>query len=151
MDANWSDVRFDYPNSLVLARRLWEVADELDALATQRRLAGTEALVDWLGPLGVEFAARIDTETRDLGRLAGELRAGAHGWAQAWANALNEQNRRLFARACEVVRSRRSSVDRFVGFFAGHDDLPPEPYHRPPPTAPRFLPTGAFARYRALA
>ena len=151
MDANWSDVRFDYPNSLVLARRLWEVADALDTLAAVRRSAGADALVDWLGPLGGEFAARLDTEAGDLTRLAGELRTAARGWAQAWANALNEQNWRLFARACQVVRSRRSNVDRFVGFFTGHDDLPPEPSARATPTAPRFLPTGTFARYRALA
>ena len=148
--ANWDDVRFDYDGSLDLARRLYRLADQLDPLGAQRRRWGSHALADWTGPLGVEFAGRIDTEIADLARIAGQLRAGAEGWAQAWAGALNQQNRRLFARACDVVRSRRSTMDKVAGFFTGHDDLPPEPFTRPVPTAPHFNPTGTHARYAEL-
>ena len=148
--ANWNDVRFDYDGSLDLARRLYRLADQLATLGAERHRWGSHALVDWAGPLGVEFADRADIETADLVRIAGELRAAADGWAQAWAGALNQQNRRLFARACDVVRSRRSTMDKVTGFFTGHDDLPPEPFTRPVPTAPHFIPTGTFARYAAL-
>lgn len=148
--ANWNDVRFDYDGSLELARRLWQLAEELDVLLGERGRWASHALVDWAGPLGVEFADRTDTETVDLARIAGELRAAAERWAQAWAAALNQQNRRLFARACDVVRSRRSTVSKVTGWFTGHDDLPPEPRWRTTPAAPRFLPTGTFARYAAL-
>lgn len=148
--ADWSDVRFDYDGSLDLARRLWQLADRLDALGADRHRWAVDALVDWTGPLGGEFAGRVDTEVVDLARVSGELRAAADGWAQAWAGALNQQNWRLFARACDVVRSRRSTGDKIIGFFTGHDDLPAEPYTRATPTAPRFLATGTFARYSAL-
>jgi hypothetical protein len=150
MGANWNDVRFDYDGSLVLARRLWLLADLLDDRAIGRRDTGDEALVGWLGPLGVEFAGRVATEAADLQRIATELRLAANGWAQAWADALNEQNWRSFARACDVVRSRRSNWDKIGGFFTGHDDLPPEPSTRTTPTAPSFRPTGTFAIYQAL-
>lgn len=150
MGANWNDVRFDYDGSLVLARRLWQLADLLDERAVVRRCSGGDALVGWLGVLGSEFAGRVTVEAADLRRVAAELRLAADGWAQAWADALNEQNWRHFARACEVVRSRRSTLDRIGGYFTGHDDLPPEPYQRSTPTAPSFRPTGAFANYQAL-
>ncbi len=148
--ANWTDVRFDYDGSLELARRLWQLADRLDTLAGERHRWAADALVDWAGPLGAEFAGRVDTEAADVARISGELRVTANGWAQAWAGALNQQNRRLFARACELVRRRRSVGDQIVGFFTGHDDLPSEPATRSIPSAPRFLPTGTFARYAAL-
>jgi hypothetical protein len=145
--ADRADVRFDYDGSLELARRLWALADRLAVLAVDRRHGAGEALARWEGRYGRDFAVRIDTETADLDRIAADLRAVAEGWAQAWADALNLQNRRAHARAVDRARRDRSLLDQVGGFLFGHDDLPPEPFLRPPPPPPGFRPTGGFARY----
>jgi hypothetical protein len=147
--ADWDDVRFDYDGSLDLARRLWQFADRLDTLGGARHRWARDALVDWEGRFGIEFADRIETEAGDLGRISADLRRTALGWAQAWANALNQQNRRLHARAVERTRQQRSGWDKAMGWAFGHDDLPPDPYRRATPAAPHFAATGGFAIYRA--
>lgn len=146
--ADWNDVRFDYDGSLALARGLWQFADRLDVLGRERHRWGADALVGWEGRFGVDFADRIGTESTDAGRISADLRTTALGWAQAWANALNQQNRRLHARAVERTRQQRSGWDSFTGWFTGHDDLPPDPWIRPTPAAPSFAPTGGFAIYQ---
>jgi hypothetical protein len=146
--ADWNDVRFDYDGSLDLARRLWQFADRLDALGGARHRWAVEALVEWEGRFGVEFADRVDVEIGDVGRIGADVRNTALGWAQAWANALNQQNRRLHARAVERTRQQRSNWDKVSGWLTGHDDLPPDPWVRATPTAPYFAPTGSFAIYR---
>ena len=147
MHADWTDVRFDYDGSLQLARELWALADEVDAVATDRHAAADEALVDWLGPTRDRFGGRVDVEVADLHRIAADLRGGAQAWAQAWADALNLQNQRLYARAVDRAKRNRSTLDKFVGGLFGHDDLPSPPYVRATPAAPFFATTGGFARY----
>jgi len=148
--ADWNDVRFDYDGSLDVARRLWRLADQVEHTAATRRFAADTALVHWAGPLATEFGTRIDTETADLLRIVGELRTTANTWAAAWAHAVNMQNRRLFARACAVVRERRSVKDKIWGGIVGHHDLPPEPHTRSAPIAPSFIPMAGLAHYAAL-
>lgn len=148
--ADWTDVRFDYDGSLELARRLWQLADHVLSAATARDQAALDALDEWAGPLCDEFRARNELEAHDLHRISAELRATAAGWAGAWAHAINLQNRRLFARACSIVRDRRSLVSRAWGAVVGHHDLPPEPYERAVPVGPAFAPTGGFAHYSVL-
>lgn len=147
MHADWTDVRFDYDGSLQLARELWGLADEVDAVGADRHAAAVEALVDWLGPTRDRFGGRIDVEVADLHRIATDLRGGAQAWAQAWADALNLQNQRLYARACARAERERSTFDKVMGGLFGHDDLPPPPATRATPTAPLFAATGSFARY----
>jgi len=130
--ADWNDVRFDYDGSLDLARRLWRLADTLDTIGAQRRQSAVEAVVQWRGRFGVEFIGRVDAELGELGRHAHDLRGAAVGWAHAWANAINLQNRRL---------------DQIGGFLFGQDDIPPDPNPRAVPGAPHFHATGGFARY----
>ena len=142
-----ADVRFDWEASLPLARRLWGFADELDELAARRDTEAGKALTTWSGVYANEFGRRISDEVHDLGMAAGELRAAAQAWARAWALAINEQNRRLFARQCRRVERRRSLVDNVVGFFGGHDDLPPQPGELGVPQPPYFAATGSFVRY----
>ena len=142
-----ADVRFDFDGSLALARRLWRFAEELDDLGTSRRDHAEHALATFTGVYGREFAQRISAEVQDLDVAAGELRTGAGAWAQAWANAINEQNRRLFARECDRVESDRSPLDEVKGFFGGHDDLPPQPRELGVPQPPFFAATGSFVRY----
>jgi hypothetical protein len=142
-----ADIRFDWDGSLSLARRLWTFADELDDLATSRRNRAEQALTTWSGVYGTEFAQRISDELQDLELAAGELRAAATAWGQAWASAINEQNRRLFARECDRIEGDRGFLDDVKGFFGGHDDLPPQPQEHGVPQPPYFAATGSLVRY----
>jgi hypothetical protein len=142
-----ADVRFDFDGSLALARRLWRFADELQDLGTGRGNQAEHALTTFTGVYARQFAQRISDEVRDLGVGANELRAAAAAWAQAWASAINEQNRRLFARECDRIESDRSLLDDVKGFFGGHDDLPPQPGELGVPQPPHFAATGSFVRY----
>jgi hypothetical protein len=142
-----ADVRFDFDGSLAVARRMWRFADELDALGAARRDEGEHALTTFTGVYGRQFADRVSSEVHDLGLAAHELRTAAGAWAQAWAHAINEQNRRLFARACERIERDRSLVDSVKGFFGGHHDLPPQPRQLGVPRPPHFAATGSFVRY----
>ena len=128
-------------------RRLWELADQIETLMGARVLVADDALSSWLGAYGTDFADRIDTEYADIAGIAGQLRAGAYGWAADWTAAMDQQNRVLYARRVEQVESDRSLLDRGLGFFAGHDDLPPEPEPAATPAAPGFRPTRSFVRY----
>lgn len=142
-----ANVRFDFDGSLALARRLWRFADELDSVRTARHVAAQQALSTFTGRYGREFEQRLADEVHDLAVAAGELRGAAGAWAQAWSSAINEQNRRLFARECDRVERDRSLADRVVGFFGGHHDLPPQPRQLGVPRPPHFAATGSFARY----
>lgn len=142
-----ADVKFDFDGSLSLARRLWRFAGELDDLAGARLSEAEQALTTFTGTFADEFAHRVTHEVRDLGVASDELRALANAWAQAWASAINEQNRRLFARECDRIESRRDLVDHFRGFFGGHHDLPPQPRECGVPRPPHFPATGSFVRF----
>jgi hypothetical protein len=141
------DVRFDFDGSLQLARRLWQLADQVDQFTSTRVALANDALAEWLGPFGTQFGERITTEYNDLGTGSRQLRTDATGWATCWAQAINEQNRRLRSREVQRVENDRSTLDSVVGFITGHDDLPPEPPEYSPPTPPSFNPTGTFVRY----
>ena len=70
-------------------------------------------------------SAGNEGQRRTAFRLSVDLRGAAMGWAEAWANALNQQNRRLYARAVHRTKESRSWTDNVGGFLFGHDDLPP--------------------------
>jgi hypothetical protein len=142
-----ADIRFDFDGALNLARRLWTFATEVDTLGSVRAQHAQVALSTWQGVFGTQFGERINAEITDLGAAAGELRTAANAWATAWALAMNEQNRRLFARRVTEIEDDRSVVDDVVGFFGGHDDLPPEPSELGVPQAPAFAATGSLVRY----
>lgn len=140
-------VRFDFDGSLALARSLWRLADDLEALAARRSTEAERTLTGFTGAHAVQFATRVVDEVRDLAVAAGEARHAASAWAQAWADAADEQNRRLFAAECDRVRARRDLVDRVTGFLGGHHDLPPQPRPLAVPRPPLFRSTGSFTRY----
>jgi len=142
-----ADVRFDYVASLQLARRLWALGDEVDALRTKRVGLASEALADWLGVYGTQFAERVDAESMQANAIAGQLRAGAEQWAVRWAEAMNEQNHINFAREVKRVEDDRNIVEDIWGGIVGHDDLPPEPPTIDVPSAPNFYATGSLTRY----
>lgn len=146
MDAG-PDVRFDFANSLVLARRLWALAAQIDTMMGARRTLAADALTTWLGVYGTQFAGRVNTEGADVARISADLRASATGWAMCWQQAMDQQNRVLYAREVNRVESERSVLDSIGGFFVGHDDLPSAPAAVGVPAAPGFAPTATLVRY----
>lgn len=146
MDAA-TDVRFDFEGSLNLARRLWALADEVDTLMANRVSLARAALSTWLGVYGTQFAGRIETEATSSTGIANELRGAATGWATCWQQAMDEQNRVLYAREVKQVEDERSGWDSFWGGLTGHDDLPDQPSPVATPSAPGFHATASLARY----
>jgi len=142
-----ADVRFDYVASLQLARRLWALGNEVDELMTNRVGLASEALADWLGVYGTQFAERVDTESMQASAIAGQLRAAAAQWAARCAEAMNEQNNINFAREVKRVEDDRNIVEDIWGGIVGHNDLPPDPPTIDVPSAPNFHATGSLTRY----
>lgn len=145
--ADWHDVRFDYDGSIAMARRLWQLAERLQTLSSERLSWAEEALVHWQGPKADEFADRINTEIGDLDRGEQEVRSGAVLWAEAWARAINVQNRRLWAREAHRRKQERSFWQKSVDHFNGFDDFPPDPPEYGPPQPPHFTPPGGIVTY----
>lgn len=140
-------VVFDFDGSLTLARKLFAMADELDLLLRSRLDLASTALAHWSGEYADDFVERIDTEQSVGVQLVGQLRGEADGWAVEWQRAMDQENWNRYAAAVKRVEHDRSLVDSFVGFFAGHDDLPSQPAPAGVPVAPGFWPTRSFANY----
>ena len=141
------DVRFDFEGALTLARRLWALGDQVETMMAHRRRLAAGALATWLGVYGRQFGDRVDTESADILRIAGELRAAASGWAACWQQAMDQQNRVLHAREVKRVESARGGWDSFWGGVFGHDDLPNRPAPVALPAPPRFSATATLTRY----
>ena len=140
--ANARDVRFDFEGSLRLARSLWAYADELQAARSVRDTDAGVALRSWRGPFGDEFRERAADEQHSLSALIAALRSDADAWAQAWKDATDEQNRRVWARQVEQMKAERSMMEKVGDFFTGFD-YPPEPATVPKPVPGMFYATCA--------
>ena len=147
MTSRSAAVVFDFDGSLQVARLSWQAADELDRLRGERSTLAVDALTDWSGAYGVEFAGRIDDETLSASHLAEQLRGEANGWALEWTKAMDQENYNRYQDACDRAHDDRSVVDSVVGFFTGHDDLPPTPARAGQPQPPSFAATRTFADY----
>jgi hypothetical protein len=136
------DVVFDYDGALLMARRLWAFADALESMMRDRAAAATEALVDWTGPHATSFVSRLDVERTDVNRVVVQFRRAAQEWAEAWKEAIDQQNRILQARRWEYNKDHQ-------GLFGGLDGVerPHDPEPRPVPSAPDFKATGGFENY----
>ena len=138
-----ADVPFDFPGVLSLCRMLWDLADELDGIKTSRSTAATTALNQWEGPFATEFTTRSSSETTSASQIAAGLRSDARGWAAAWKSAMDENNRRRWARHHEEWKDDQSWVD---DLFGSEDKTPnPEPVAQPQP--PGFAATGSLVNY----
>lgn len=134
VSANSSDVRFDYDGALRLARSLWSFADELEACKGDRHRLAEQALRSWRGPFGNEFSGRERDEQVSLQTVIAGLRSDADAWAEAWKQAMDEQNRRLWARRVEQMKEDRSAIEKVGDFFTGFDYPPkPAPVAKPSP------------------
>lgn len=143
LSGNSSDVRFDYEGALRLARTLWALADELEDAKGARQREVLAALRTWRGPFGDQFRDRAEDEQTSIASLVAALRSDADQWAQAWKMAMDEQNRRLYARKVDQIKKDRSTLDKVGDFFTGFD-YPPEPAPVPKPAPAGFYPTACL-------
>lgn len=81
---------------LELARALVGLARTWESAFLGRRVAAERALSVWTGPAAEDFAARLRSEIDRGHRLCDELRVQADRWAAAWADQVDEENRRAW-------------------------------------------------------
>ena len=143
LSGNSSDVRFDYEGALRLARTLWSFAEDLEAAKADRRAEAVEALRTWRGPYGDQFRDRVDDEQTSLASLVAALKTEADLWASAWKQAMDEQNRRLYARMVDQMKDERSTLAKVGDFFTGFD-YPPPPAPVPKPSPGSFFATACL-------
>jgi hypothetical protein len=141
-----ADVPFDFEGVLSLCRMLWNLADELDGVKTSRAAAATTALISWEGPFATEFTTRSNTEGTTAVQISAGLRGDAQGWAAAWKTAMDENNRRRWARHHQQWKDDQGFWDDPFGMFGNKDETPnPEPVSQPQP--PGFAATGSLVNY----
>lgn len=138
-----ADVPFDFEGVLSLCRQLWDLAAEVDGLKTTRSDAAATALTRWEGAFAVEFAARADDEGASASQIAAGLRGDAMGWAAAWESAMDENNRRRWARHHKKWKDDQSVLDDLLG----SEDHTPQPDPVGQPQAPGFAATGFLVTY----
>ena len=124
-------IRFDFEGSLALARRLWALADDLEAARARRENDAGVARHGWRGRYAEEFDRRVADERSSFANVVHGLRDEARGWASSWKDAMDEQNRRNRARQIDAVRDRRGWWERNVGDRVlgddSDDEVPPAP------------------------
>lgn len=140
LSGNATDVRFDYDGALRLARALWAYAEDLQSEKVARRSEAMDALRTWRGPYGDQFRDRVGDEQTSIASLVAALKTEADLWASAWKQAMDEQNRRLYARKVEQIKEERSRLEKIGDFFTGFD-YPPEPAPVPKPGPGMFYAT----------
>ena len=143
-------VRFDFDGSLRLARRLWALADQLEAARASRANDADVARRGWRGRYAEEFERRMADESAGFTNVAHSLRDEARGWAASWKSAMDEQNRRNRARQVDAVRAHRSWLERMGDRIKGSDDSDSEVPQAPvadTPQPPHFAPTQREVTY----
>ena len=136
------DVAFDYDGALLMAKKLWALADALEAMVGDRERHAADALVDWTGPHATSFVSRMATERTDVNGIVAQFRDAAYGWAAAWKDAIDQQNRILQARRWEYNKDHQGLFGHLDGVERPHDPAPCQL-----PSAPDFRPTGGFEKY----
>jgi hypothetical protein len=143
-------VQFDFEGSLALARRLWALADDLEAAERHRESDFDVAMASWRGEHAQRFRGRRETERLSKRNVVAGLRDDAQGWARAWASALDQQNRNNWAAQVERVRDDRNLLEKGWDATFGKDDSDesvPKPAPVRVPTAPDFRPTATEVRF----
>lgn len=143
-------VGFDFEGSLELARMLWALADEVEVEDDARERRYDTAMAKWRGPHADQFVDRRSTERSSRGNVVESLRDGANSWAEAWAVAMDQQNKNNRAARVEEIRADRSWMERNVGdriMGDDSDDQVPMPEAPATPSPPAFAPTATEIRY----
>jgi hypothetical protein len=144
-------VAFDFGGVLALCRDLWALADDLETYAKDRSGALTVALEDWRGPEAVTMVSDVwPAESLNLTNGVNQLRNGALGWAESWAEAQRQYNNREHAKAVNAEQDSRSFGEGFFDGLMGKDDSAkhvPSPEDSATPQYPGFRPASGFVSY----
>jgi hypothetical protein len=143
-------VQFDFEGSLQLARQLWGIADDVQTEDDGRETQYDTAKAKWLGTYADQFVGRREDERTSRATVVAALREDARLWAQAWARALDQQNKNNRAAEVERIRDDRGLFERGWDSTFGEDDSDdqvPMPEPVSVPTAPSFLPTASEITY----
>jgi phosphoglycolate phosphatase-like HAD superfamily hydrolase len=146
MKGNPRDVVFDYDGALNLARRLWALADEVTGAARRRGELALVAATNFAGAYGDQFSSRMSVEATNMTNVTQGLRADAMAVAGMWKAAMEEENRRIYARHVDDLKSHRSVLEQIGDFFTGFH-YPSEPDPVPLPQPPGFAPTAEHVHY----
>lgn len=141
-----ADVEFDFGGALRLARSLYDLSKWLEAALDERSGAADDASAAWTGPYGDEFRLMAASDDDEARRLASSLHVAALDWAEAWADAMTEQNRRNRQLRIDELSGTRGSGERMVDLMEGDDSadqVAPVDYV-PRPHSPDFWPTATL-------
>ncbi len=143
------DVELDYEGALALARQLYDLSTWLDRVRLERTGAADGAQTAWRGPYGNDFRLAAAGDDHEADRLAAALHAEALDWARAWADAVNEQNRRRRDRRIAEIAAGRSLLDRAVDLvtFDHPDEHVAALTLVDPPRSPDFIPPGGLQHF----
>ena len=115
-------VDFDFEGSLQLARKLWQLADDLVTEDNGRSTEAETALDKWEGPYGTQFGERRTAESDSRTNVVSGLRTDARSWASAWVEAMHQQNKNNRAAKVEDVRENRAWYEKGWDATFGEDD-----------------------------
>ncbi|MEZ5411432.1 MAG: hypothetical protein R2761_25600 [Acidimicrobiales bacterium] len=149
MTTGTGDVAFDFDGALQLARSLYDVSIWLEGALDDRSGAASEASLAWRGPLGDQFRLQAAADDDEARRLAASLHGASIDWAQAWADAMTEQNRRNRGRRVAELAAERSWAEHAVDLVSGRDpsDRLPPAEQVPRPHSPDYLPTARLQEF----
>ena len=108
------------------------------------------AVAKWEGRHGEAFVDRRSTERTSRWRVVEALKDDANLWAEAWARALNQQNKNNRVAEVERISDDRGGFTKFVDATVGEDDSEskvPMPEYPPVPQPPGFAPTATEVTY----
>jgi hypothetical protein len=146
MEANKTDLKFDYEGALRLARQLYGLAGAVGQAATKRQGLADTARKDFIGEYANQFGSRMTVEQANFQSVARGLRDDAMAVATMWKQAMDEENRRLYARHVDDVKSHRSVLESIGDWFTGFH-YPPAPAAVALPQPPSFAPTATLVHY----
>jgi hypothetical protein len=143
-------VDFDFDAALALARKLWALSIDLREEDDGRAIEAEDARRKWQGVYATQFDGRRDDERASRINVANGLQEDARSWAQAWATALDQQNKNNRAQAVQDARDDRGLFERGWDATFGEDDSESEVAAVPDvplPQPPRFAPTASETTY----
>ena len=146
MQGNQTDLKFDYQGALNLARQLNNLADQVAQAATTRQGLADVAKKDFIGAFADQFNSRVTVEQASIRSVVQGLRSDAMDLAQMWKLAMEEENRRLYARHVDDMKNHRSVLESIGDWLTGFD-YPPAPPAVPVPQPPAFTPTAELVHY----
>ena len=139
-------IAFDYDGALTLARHLWAAAESIELLAHRRSFDAETSETWFLGPNANDFRILGLDEVRLADDAVAQLRRDAQTWAEAWAEAINEQNRMNYEASRALWTNLGSPLTEQSPVGPSADRVEP-PNAVAPPVGPHFAETGSLLWY----